>query len=102
MPATIIDARATASRAVRLFILHLQDTKKTLSWRLSGPRTGRRRGCAAVVDAVEEHLERAVRLRAPQHLGAEENDVSFADGRVDDGDRLIEVLLAPRPTAPQR
>src|SRR5262249_23078911 len=60
-----------------------------------------RRG-RAVVDAVEQQLERAVRLRAPVHLVAEQHDVTFADRRLDDRDRLIEVLLAPRPPAAQR
>src|SRR6185436_11987994 len=57
------------------------------------------RGCcgAAVVDAIEEHLEGAVRLRAPQHFRPVEDHVSLADARIHDRDGLIEVLLPPRP-----
>src|SRR5207247_2478317 len=51
---------------------------------------------------VEQKLERAMRLRAPRNLRPEQDQVSLTHGRFNDLDRLIQVLLAPRPAAPQR
>src|SRR5689334_6847967 len=73
----------------------------------SGLLIGRARACwrgrrRAEVDAVEQQFEGAVRLVAPVHLVAVQDDVPLADRRLDDGHRLIEVLLPPRPAAAQR
>src|SRR5688572_5622681 len=58
--------------------------------------------CAAVVDAVEEQFERAVRLRPPGDLVAEEHDPSLPECRLDDRHGLIEILLPPGPATAQR
>src|SRR5262249_21752475 len=63
-------------------------------------RSSRRR--AAVVDAVEQQLEGAMRLPAPGNLVPEQHDVSLADRRLHDRDSLIEVVLSPCPAAAQR
>src|SRR5215210_6056212 len=54
------------------------------------------------VDAVEQELERPVRLRAERDLGAEQVQLALPDLRLGDRDALVEVGLAPCPTAAQR
>src|SRR5262249_56871513 len=57
---------------------------------------------APVIDPVEQELEGAVRLRAPGDLRPEEDQAALPDRRIDDLDRLVEILLTPRPAALER
>src|SRR5439155_16853173 len=57
---------------------------------------------ARLHDAVEQELERPVRLAAEEHLRPAQHDPPLADRRLGDGDAAVEVLLAPGPAATQR
>src|SRR5690242_9072524 len=54
------------------------------------------------IQPVEKELERAVRLRALQNLRAEQERGAFADGGLHGRRTAVEILLAPRPAAPER
>src|SRR5207237_2277013 len=54
------------------------------------------------VDAVEQPLERAVRLAAEGDLGGKEIERALADPRLGGGDGAVPVALAPRPAAAER
>src|SRR5262245_33648084 len=56
----------------------------------------------AVIERVEEKLERAVRLRAERDLRSEQQHAALAGGHVSHRHAAIEVPLAPRPSAAQR
>src|SRR4051812_27282851 len=60
------------------------------------------RGHHRIVNAVEKKLERAVRLRALQNLGAEQENLPGADARLGGDDAVLEILLTPRPATAQR
>src|SRR5258707_290972 len=105
VPTARAKLRTTVKHAVLVLMMDSPDPPAlpTLSLRLvRRPRAGAGRRRGAVVDAVEQQLERSMRLRAPVHFVAEQHHVSLAGRRFDDRHRLIEVLLAPRPTAAQR
>src|SRR5690606_16228464 len=70
--------------------------------RLAGgsARAGRLRG--TVVNAVEQVLERAARLRAECGLRPEEEQLPLPYARLGDCHTVLEVLLAPGPPAAQR
>src|SRR5690606_19270873 len=63
-------------------------------------QAGRLRG--TVVNAVEQELERAVRLRAECDLRPEEEQLPLPYARLGDCHTVLEVLLAPGPPAAQR
>src|SRR5690606_24249427 len=58
--------------------------------------------CGAVVDPVEEELERTVRLRAEQDLGTEQEQLTPADVGLGRDDAAVEILVAPHPSAAER
>src|SRR5688500_9461427 len=66
------------------------------------PRPCGRPRAAGLVDRVEEELEGAVWLGAEGDLRPEREGASTADGRFERRDTTLEIVLAPRPAAPQR
>src|SRR5262245_16491687 len=55
-----------------------------------------------VIDAVEQKLERPMRLCTERDLRPEEHDVTAAQRDIDRGSHVLELLLAQRPAAPER
>src|SRR6476661_1889456 len=56
----------------------------------------------AGIDAVEQELEGAVRLRAERDLGPEQEHLALAQRGLDHRDAALQVVLSPRPPRTQR
>src|SRR6478735_7824594 len=107
-PATVERGRADAFSPLIWPALSVTTTSPpdTPRARSRGPvchlRNDRLRHVRRRVDAVEQELERPVRLPAERDLGPEQIDLALPHGRLDYGRAALEIVLPPRPTAAQR
>src|SRR6185503_6323302 len=57
---------------------------------------------AAIVNPIEQELERPVRLRAECDLRSKQKQLALADFRLQDSNAVLQILLSPGPAASER